>query len=226
MSRIAEGLAKKGSQKWLQRVVNEAPEMLNAQLKSQFKIPKSESITLFSPSAADDFAEYRDQAFLDLLGIQPSTVSLKEFWPTRGPQWDGLAKSDSGKIYLIEAKAHIPEINSPGTAAGPKALARIQESLNRTKTYLGVRTERDWSSSFYQYTNRLAHLYFLRVLNDLPAYLVFVYFVNDTEMDGPKTKAEWQSAIKLLHSYLGIGKHKLAKYIADVFVDVRELRGK
>lgn len=55
---------------------------------------------------------------------------------------------------------------------------------------------------------------------------MLVYFVNDTEMDGPKTKTEWQGAIKLLHSYLGIGKHKLSKYIADVFVDVRELRGK
>ncbi len=35
------------------------------------------------------------------------------------------------------------------------------------------------TKGFYQYINRLAHLYLLRVLNKIPAYLVFVYFVND-----------------------------------------------
>jgi hypothetical protein len=52
MSRIAEGLAKKGSQKWLQRVVNEAPEMLNAQLKSQFKTRTGRDWTLSIQRAA------------------------------------------------------------------------------------------------------------------------------------------------------------------------------
>jgi hypothetical protein len=41
--------------------------------------------------------------------------------------------------------------------------------------------------------NRLAHLYFLCELNGVPAFLVFVYFVNDQEMQGPTTKKEWQT---------------------------------
>ena len=37
----------------------------------------------------------------------------------------------------------------------------------------------DWSHCFYQYANRLAHLYLLRESNGLDAFLVFVYFVDD-----------------------------------------------
>lgn len=159
MGRIAEGVARKGSQKWLQETVNNNQKLLNSLLKSQLRIPRSESIAWLSPLASDNYAEYQDQAFLNLLKIKLPEVSLHEFWP----------------------------------------------------------------ASFYQYTNRLDHLYLLRVLNDLPAYLVFVCFVNDTEMNGPKSKEVWQGALKLLHSYLGIGRHKLSKYIADVFI---ELKGK
>ena len=44
----------------------------------------------------DDFAEYQDQAFLDLLGIKIPNVSLSEFWPSRGSVGDGLGKSETG----------------------------------------------------------------------------------------------------------------------------------
>jgi len=81
-------------------------------------------------------------------------------------------------------------------------------------------TEHDWTSTFYQYTNRLAHLYLLRALNEVPAYLVFVYFVNDKEMNGPQSIDEWHGALSPLTSYLGIGSHRLKKYIADIFIDV------
>jgi len=77
---------------------------------------------------------------------------------------------------------------------------------------------------FYQYANRIAHLYLLRVLNGIPAYLVFVYFLNDEIMGGPKTEEEWIGALKLLHAYLGIGRNKLGKFVIDVFIDVRDLK--
>ena len=57
--------------------------------------------------------------------------------------------------------------------------------------------------------------------NDLPAYLVYVYFLNDIEMNGPTSFHEWEGAVKLLSSYLGIGKHKLQKFITDVYIDAR-----
>jgi hypothetical protein len=99
------------------------------------------------------------------------------------------------------------------------SIRKIQKSLEDSKRYLGCRARVDWSRFFYQYTNRLAHLCLLRK-NDLPAYLVFVYFLNDIEMNGPTTFQEWEGALKLLKSYLGIGKHRLQKFVIDVYVDV------
>jgi len=99
MGRIPEGIARKDSRKWLQKIVNQKPELLDSLFKSQLKIPKFKAITRLSPLASDNFAEYQDKAFLNLPKIRPSKVSLKEFWPTRGPVWDRLAPSDSGRFF-------------------------------------------------------------------------------------------------------------------------------
>lgn len=191
MSRFPQGPAVKGSQKWIQKLVNGEPELLNAEIIRHLALSDEESITWLSPRAEDDFAEYRDQTFLDLLDLNLTNVPLSDFWPPGGPQWDALGKSESGKVYLVEAKSHIPEMVSGGTAAAGKSFKRIRESLDKTKTFLNSKPEHDWSSTFYQYTNRLAHLYLLRVLNGVPAYLVFVNFLNDKEMKGPKSIDEW-----------------------------------
>jgi hypothetical protein len=224
VSRIPQHLAAKGSQKWIQKLVNEKPDLLNSPIRTQLDLPDTEKITWLSPLADDEYAEYQDQAFLDLLGIKLTKVSLSDFWPSRGPVWDGLGKSDSGNVFLVEAKSHISEVLSPKTGAGVKSLRKIKKSFNETKTFLHSNSERDWSSLFYQYTNRLAHLYLLRALNEVPTYLIFLYFVNDQDMNGPKSVDEWIGALSLLTSYLGIGSHRLKKYIADIFIDVKALR--
>lgn len=220
MSRIPQFEGQKGSLKWIQLLVNQAPEILNVQIKSYFNLPFDEEISWLSPKIEDDYAEYRDQDFINLLNINLVNLPLNKFWPSRGPQWDALAKSDNENIFLVEAKAHIPELNSPGTKAKGKSRHQIQTSLAETKKYLNANSTVDWTNLFYQYTNRLAHLYLLRELNNLPAYLVFVYFVNDTEMDGPKSADEWREALKLLHTHLGISRHELSKYIFEFFIDV------
>jgi hypothetical protein len=84
----------------------------------------------------------------------------------------------------------------------------------------------DWSKVFYQYTNRLAHLYLLRELNDVPAYMVFVYFVGDREMQGPQTTQEWKSALQIVRGLLGLrDKDKLSDFVHDVFINVSQLQG-
>jgi hypothetical protein len=103
------------------------------------------------------------------------------------------------------------------------SVKRILQNLREVKNYLRSKTNFDWSKGLYQYTNRLAHLYLLRK-NGLCAYLVFVFFISDSQVKGPTTVSEWKGAIKLLHSCLGIGKHKLTKYIANIFVDVNQLQ--
>lgn len=220
MSRIPQIEGQKGSLKWIQKLVNQAPEVLNTQIRNNFDLPFDEEITWLSPKTEDNYAEYRDQAFIDLLDVDLVNVPLNKFWPSRGPQWDALGKSDKGTIFLVEAKAHIPEINSPRTQAKGQSLHQIQSRLDETKRYLNAKPEINWSENFYQYTNRLAHLYLFRVLNDLPTYLVFVNFVNDVEMGGPQSVDEWRGALKLLYAYLGISRNKLSKYILDLFIDV------
>ena len=103
MSRSPQRAGLKGSQKWIQKLVNETPELLNSEIKNQLALPVGESITWLSPKAEVGYAEYRDKAFLDLLDLKLPKVPLADFWPTRGPQWDALGKSETGKVLLIES---------------------------------------------------------------------------------------------------------------------------
>ncbi|MDH3879100.1 MAG: hypothetical protein OET18_14735, partial [Desulfobacterales bacterium] len=67
-------------------------------------------------------------------------------------------------------------------------------------------------------------LYLLREVNRLSAYLVFVYFLNDTDKSGPKTADEWRAALKIVKGVLGLRvKHRLSKYVAEVFIDLNEM---
>ena len=81
----------------------------------------------------------------------------------------------------------------------------------------------DWSTRFYQYANRLAHLYFLRELNGFNAYLVFVNFLNDPDLDGPLSERECRAVMKVMHEALGVRGKLPGRYVTDVFVDVGEL---
>ena len=127
-----------------------------------------------------------------------------------------------------EAKSHIGELggeNSKGSKASEKSLSKIRYGLELTKNHTGITKPADWATSrYYQYANRLAHLYLLRVLNELPAYLVLIYFLNDEERGGPAKVSEWKDAIAQEMAELGIPEnHPLDKYIISAFIDVRDI---
>lgn len=214
----------KGSLRWIQVAVNDRPDILNHEIISACGLAGSDAIDWLSPLRDDDYAEYRDEPFLTLLSLNSLSRPLKDFWPKRGPQWDALGRTTTGDVILVEAKANIPEVVSPASAASTTSKELIQRSLQETQRFLGVDTKIDWSERLYQYANRIAHLYFLRVLNLIPAYMVFVYFLGAKEVEGPETIPEWQAASTVVKGVLGLGKkHKLSKYMADVFIDVRSL---
>lgn len=221
MARVIQQTGKKGSLKWIQILVNRHPDILNAEIRSQVGLSDDAQIEWLSPLKDDDYAEYRDSAFIERLGIDLHKYNLSDFWPRGGPQWDGLGRTPDGSVFLIEAKAHISEVISHMAASSPTSKKKILASLQETEDFLNVKFTNDWSSPFYQYANRIAHLYFLRVLNEVPAYLIFVNFLSDDIMGGPKTQEEWYGAIRLIQSYLGIGRNKLARFIINVFSDVR-----
>lgn len=230
MSRVIQPKGTKGSQYWLQVLVNEQPERLNAPVREALGLDPAAKIEWRSPLAKDDYAEYRDEAFLDLLDIRLDEVPLDAFWPKHGPQWDALGVLNEHEPLLVEAKAHLAEFASPPCQASPKSLALIRKSLADARAFFcGEATDPaqaiempDWSGTYYQYTNRLAHLYLLRELNGIPAHLLFVDFVNAADVHGPTSAADWHEAIVICHRHLGLPLDRPLPHVGHVFVDVAE----
>jgi len=222
MPRIAQGKAFKGSQKWLQTLDHTIQQALNDRLRPHLRLTAADEIEWLSPLEEDDYAEYQDKAFLERVSVRLEKRSLKSFWPPGGPVWDGLAKTSRGDIVLVEAKSHISEMVSSCQAKEP-SLTKIQNSLTETARFYKADPEADWLNGYYQYANRLAHLYLLRHLNGIPAWLVFVCFVNDTVMSGPKSKTEWQAAMADVHRHLGVDREQLYPHVVDVFPDVKAI---
>lgn len=221
MSRYPQPRGMRGSLKWIQRAVNANSAILDAAILPGLR--GATSLTWLSPLAADDFAEYRDMAFLARLGLEPLVPPLKEFWPRHGPQWDALARSDAGDVLLIEAKAHIDEMCSPGTAAGPESRARIEAALASIVAANEALPKASWCDAFYQLANRLAHLHFLRE-QGVRAWLVLVNFIHDDDMKGPATPAEWEAAYRVALHVMGIsGRAPLLRHVLHVYPDVRAL---
>jgi len=225
MSRHPQKSNSHGSLKNLQVAINVKKKYLDAIISKE--VGKQIIINWKSPLKSDDYAEYRDEVFLKKLGISNNEMKypLSKFWPDNGPQWDALGVSGN-EIILVEAKANIPEMVSPGTGAkNPQSIKKIRNSFDEVKKYLSVSDTIDWTGTFYQYVNRIAHLYYLREKNKIKAHLLFIYFINDITVHGPKIKDEWLGAIQTMECYLGLAKnYKLRKYIHDIFIDVNDLR--
>ena len=201
------------------------PDRLNRLVQESCGLEPDEAIEWVSPLADDQYAEYRDASFLSRLGVELNHRLLRGFWPRFGPQWDALGRTDGGTVFLVEAEAKVPELVSPASGAkSPTSIALIDDSLKEVQRFLRVDTGIDWTGKLYQYANRIAYLYLLRELNRLPAYLMFIYFVGDKDVGGPRTTEEWKAAIEVAERVLGLpARHRLSDYVADIFVHVDDL---
>ena len=211
----ATGRAFRGSQKWLQHYVEHAPERLEP--------PDLGPFDWLSPIASGRFAEYRDQAFLQALGLDHLARTLAGFWPKGGAVWDGLAKSPAGPI-LVEAKAHVAEsFSSPCSATAEASRALIASSLAACAKDLGADPRSDWMRCHYQTANRLAHLWWLH-RQGVRAHLVFVHFVGDVGMGGPKSAETWIAVERAAAYAMGLpARHALSGFIHHVHPDVSTL---
>jgi hypothetical protein len=207
-----------GSQKLLQAVVERAPELINNSVRDSLGVPGLTAIRWLSPVGEDGYREYRDEEALGRLGVTLASKPLSGFWPAGGPVWDGLARAETGQVLLVEAKAHIAELASPGSRAGEKSLARIEEAFKVVRAAIAPRSSASWTSTFYQYANRLAFLYLLRE-NGVDAHLLHVLFLNARDVRGPGEVAEWHGALKLLRASLGLSDHRLQAFVHEVYVD-------
>jgi hypothetical protein len=229
--RTPQSEGNKGSLKWIQLLVNDHPGKLNAAIAKKLQFRDS-NIQWLSPLKTDEYAEYRDGAFLDLLGLAEFKSKLQNFWPRNGPQWDALGKATSKRtsgqavippVFLVEAKANIPEIMSSLGAKSERSIALIRKSLAETRKYLRCKDSHLWEKGFYQYVNRLAHLHFLRNICSVDAYLIFVYFTGDYTLI-PTSQEQWTGALELQKCLLGIKNHRLNNFVAEIYFDVNELK--
>lgn len=209
---------RKGSQFQIRKYVNERTGEINAAIADAAGGALKGEIEWRSPLEHLGFAEYYDGDALKQLEIDLEARPLEKFWPRRGPHWDGLATTAEGHKLLVEAKSHISEIFTTPTQASGRSLELIKDSLAETAEAFGAKTSCDWSDTFYQYANRLAHLYLLRKLNGIDAWLVFLGFLDDKKMNGPQQASEWEAAYAVVHQALGIGRSRLLKYVLHVHI--------
>jgi len=219
--RTPQQIGKKGSLKWLQLLINKYPKILNEELNSKLNFDSS-SIEWVSPKEEDEYAEYRDKAFLNVLGLGAYQNKLKEFWSKSGPQWDALGKLGSKQYLLLEAKANIPEIVSSCQAKNPKSLEKIDSSIRKTKDFLGVKDGSGWTQGYYQYSNRLCHLFFLREMCGLDAYLIFLYFCND-KTHISTSKEEWKIALDNQKKIMALNSLLTDINVVDIFVNTEKI---
>ncbi|BCG58094.1 hypothetical protein [Paenibacillus sp. URB8-2] len=208
-------------QVWVNDHGTESVDLVTTQLSLRGKLK------WVSPIRSNSMAEYRDVGFLERVGVSDKlTVPLGTFWPSRGPQWDGLGVTEAEEVILVEAKANLKELKSPGTKAGEQSLALIRQTLDEVKDGLGIGVQFDWTKTYYQYANRVAHLYYLRELNGIKAFLINVYFIGDQSVKGPSSVAEWQIAIRRMKKMLGLDyPNILQPYMYDLFIDVQTMKG-
>lgn len=219
MARIPQGIKDRGSQHWLQILANQRPDVFERAIDSA----EFGKVHWLSPMESDEYAEYRDEDFQRLLGLELKLRSLRSFWPPRGLVWDGLARSESGAVLLVEAKANLPEFESSASQASPASAKLIAESMNEAKPSFGAPTSSNWMGAYCQYANRLSHLYLLRAENAIDAFLVFLYFTGGTEVGGPLTTDEWTDAIHSAHQALQIREGPLSPFVLELFIDITNL---
>ena len=162
------------------------------------------------------------------LGVEVKNCPLECFWPRGGPFWDALGKTDRSQILLVESKSYIGEMRGKGSgASNPKSVRKIASTLKKTQEFLGGSESVDWfSSPYYQYANRLAHLYHFVELNGIDAYFLAIYFLNDRNMGGPHSSDHWEDAIQRQYADMMLPQdHRLRDRIIELFLDVRDLGG-
>jgi hypothetical protein len=192
----------------MQRLVEREPERLAAQIiaASPSSLSFDPEVTWASPLATDDYREYRDAEFLNAVGLEAHAEAVRGFWPARGPRWDGLAKlkgrAGEQGVLLVEAKAHLAEMESDCEAEDPASIAKIRTTLAAVQDYYRV-GRRDWMTRYYQFGNRLAHLYLLNVKLGVPTWLALVNFVDD-QTHVPTTVAEWAKHYAEVFQWAGL----------------------
>lgn len=175
-----------------------------------------------------------DREFVGLEFIQDAQVHerWKSFWPQTGnaQNWDAVGKvyfGDKTEWLLVEAKAHLGELESKCGATSEDSQQKIRDALDNTSKAFGNCRQpiENWLAPYYQYANRLAVLYFLMKECNPPvaSRLLFIYFYgeNKKEWKCPQSEHEWSQPIQKMEKWVGIDKHsELMQWVHYLFLPV------
>jgi hypothetical protein len=209
----------KGSELQIRLLINDHPQRIEEQLRKSIPMWGTAEFDWRSPLASQQYREYCDREFMAALGLEDySNALVGGFWPRRGPNWDALARValPHPAVLLIEAKSHRSEMASC-YGGGHESLKIIEAAFHKTQQWLQPPKHREWTSPFYQFANRLAHLYFLRKECGLEAWLANVYFTDDPYY--PTSREQWDDWLLEVRFELGIGDNKI-EGLVDIILSV------
>ncbi|MEK7354780.1 MAG: hypothetical protein AABZ77_09770, partial [Chloroflexota bacterium] len=159
----------------------------------------------------------------------PARIAWDDYWPQTGnvQNWDAVCKLAAGpneEWLLIEAKAHLRELQSTCGAKERGGLPQIRRAFEATIEHLNIDARVDsWLSPYFQHANRLAVLSFLH-RQRITTRLLNVYFVGDVNGQGrvsPQTRSEWLTPLKNQDDALGLSNgHALAPFVHKLLLNV------
>ena len=177
--------------------------------------------------------EYMGIEFLaDIASYEVLKQKWNDYWPHKSQYWDGIIlniNKTSWQYILVEAKAHLGELESDSQAENEQSIAKINRAFEITKMRFGISNSKDWSKCYYQAANRLAFINFM-LENGIKASLLNIYFINGwkkrdldetraiIEDKSVKTEDEWKEKINEQYTYLGFNNNA-KKYIQEVFLE-------
>lgn len=215
----------KGSQFLLAEYVNSQSEWLNSQIlraSTQLLNEMNDELAIewISPLKQQGFKEYRDN-FLNALGM-PGEIP-NHVWPRRGPVWDGLAKAKGNNgeeiVLLVEAKAHLSEMNSELRATSLHSIRVIQNTFQKFRQKNGIdeKYASVWENSYYQLANRLIYLDYLNHTLNIRTYLVLINFLDD-QTNVKTSLQDYLSHYKKVFHDMGISHLDLLNYVILCYI--------
>lgn len=218
MSNTSKGAAVKGSKFMIQIAAsNLAKVIIDKRLQDE--------LIWLSPREEDNYEEYQlsETKVLDFLGIDSSKKKLFDFWPSRQPQWDGIAiGKDSGTLYLFEAKSHLKETTSNCSASSATSRDIIKKTIKDIAKNVYHIEDMDiidnyWMQENYQIANRLVFLQKMKEVQSNASFyegvkLVFLNFVNDytwEESEVVKDPEEWTKHYNTIFKKMGLKREEV-----------------
>ena len=221
-----------GSEYQLLRFLGHHRNELEQYILKQTKINENREYSIdwldYPKKEAQD-GEYVGLDFLNNELKKKLTGNWKKYWPQTGmpPNWDGIIycspvvpnSSLEDKWIIVEAKAHLKELDPPSGVKSKESKKQIEEAFEQTQKRFNIKAKSSWLNKYYQLANRLAFVNFM-LDNGVQCSLLNIYFINSWPNDPEKnvTKIEtWKEKIRDEYSYLDIN-NEAKKYISEIFV--------